>query len=90
MEARRVIVAGRVQGVGFRWATMSEAVRLGVSGWVCNRPDGSVEALVQGEPAVVERMLDWLREGPPASRVTECRVVEAAPEGGLEGFHIRG
>ena len=90
MEAQRVVVEGRVQGVGFRWATHAEARRLGVSGWVRNRPDGAVEALVQGDPPVVERMLDWLRRGPPGSRVTVCRATAAVVDSGLEGFEIRG
>ena len=90
MEAHRVVVEGRVQGVGFRWATQSEALRLGLSGWVRNRPDGSVEAVIQGEPPVLQRMLDWLQAGPPGSRVVECRVLDVDCDPGLEGFRIRG
>jgi len=90
VEAQHVIVEGRVQGVGFRWATHYEAGRLGLAGWVRNRPDETVEALIQGEPPVVARMVDWLRRGPPGSRVTGCRVTAAVADSGLEGFEIRG
>jgi acylphosphatase len=88
--ARRVQVSGRVQGVGFRWATMSEGLRLGLAGWVRNLADGSVEAHLQGPEVVVESMLDWLRDGPPGSSVRRCSVHPAQPETGLRGFEIRG
>lgn len=71
-----VIVRGRVQGVGFRAWTVEWARRAGVDGWVRNRDDGSVEAVVSGEAADVARMLDRIAEGPPASRVTDCAVRE--------------
>ena len=66
-----VSVAGRVQGVGFRDALRSQALRHGVRGWVRNRRDGSVEAVFQGEDAAVEALLAWTRKGPPAARVVE-------------------
>lgn len=88
MIARRAVVAGLVQGVGFRWATRDEAIRLGVAGWVRNRPDGSVEAHAEGPPLQVEELLDWLSRGPLGSVVTSLSVEVAAPEG-VSGFQIR-
>ncbi len=67
-----------MQGVGYRDAMRSEALRHGVSGWVRNRRDGSVEAIVQGEPGAVEAVIAWAGRGPPAARVT---AVEAVPAG---------
>lgn len=64
-------ITGRVQGVGFRDALRHEAGKLGVTGWVRNRRDGSVEALVQGAPAALEALVAWARRGPPGSRVDE-------------------
>lgn len=72
-------IAGRVQGVGYRDTLRAEALRHGVSGWVRNRRDGSVEAVVQGEASAVEAVIAWARSGPPAARVTE---VEALPARG--------
>ncbi len=86
---KRVVVRGRVQGVFFRGATQAEARRLGVAGWVRNRRDGSVEALLDGAPEAVESLLDFLRRGPPAARVDALEeATEPRPEG-LQGFKIR-
>ena len=85
---KRAIVSGAVQGVGFRYSAVAEAERLGVSGSVRNRPDGSVEVEVEGEPENVERMLDWLRRGPPGSRVAAVTIEDATPVG-ERGFVIR-
>ena len=68
-----VCVFGRVQGVGFRDALCSQALQRGVCGWVRNRRDGSVEAILQGETAAVEALLAWARRGPPAARVAEVK-----------------
>ena len=68
-----VCVVGRVQGVGFRDALCSQALQRGVRGWVRNRRDGSVEAVLQGEAATVEAVLAWAHRGPPAARVAEVR-----------------
>lgn len=81
MTARRAVVQGRVQGVGFRYYAARAARELGVSGWVRNLPDGSVETLVEGDAAAVEGYLDRLRRGPSASRVDGVVVEEKAEEG---------
>jgi acylphosphatase len=78
MRTRQIRVSGRVQGVGFRYALRAEAERLGVSGWVRNCADGSVEALLQGEAHAVERLVRWARQGPRAARVES--LAETAPE----------
>lgn len=80
MLTRRLRISGRVQGVGFRYALQREAERRGVTGWVRNRADGSVEALVQGPPEAVEAIIEWARRGPPGSRVTELRTAPPAAE----------
>jgi len=69
--ARLVRIRGHVQGVGYRNALHARATELGLSGWVRNRSDGSVEALVAGAPAAVEAILEWARRGPPAARVSQ-------------------
>ena len=68
-----VCIVGRVQGVGFRDALCSQAVQRGVRGWVRNRRDGAVEAVLQGEAAAVEALLAWAHRGPPAARVAEVK-----------------
>lgn len=80
MVTRLLVIAGRVQGVGFRDALCAEAERLGLHGWVRNRTDGSVEALVQGSEPSVEALAAWAHRGPPLARVSrvEVRPVNAA------------
>lgn len=68
-ETLSIFIEGRVQGVGFRAATVRQAHQLKVGGWVRNLPDGRVEALIQGEHAAVDQMLSWLLQGPPLARV---------------------
>jgi acylphosphatase len=88
MIARRVHVTGRVQGVWFRGWTREQAERFGVSGWVRNRSDGSVEAVLLGPDAAVEALIAALREGPPAAEVEEIHVSETeAPK--ERGFRIQ-
>jgi len=84
----RVVIHGRVQGVAFRATTCREASRRGLRGWVRNLPDGSVEALFEGEPADVEALVRWCRTGPAWARVDR---VETHPEpiGNHRGFEIR-
>ncbi|HEY8567499.1 MAG TPA: acylphosphatase [Beijerinckiaceae bacterium] len=77
----RVIVSGRVQGVGFRAWTHHQAELHGVDGWVRNRRDGSVEAVFSGAPAMVEIMIKVCRQGPAGSQVTGVEVAEGAGEG---------
>jgi acylphosphatase len=86
---RRVVVDGRVQGVFFRDSCRREALDAGVAGWVRNRPDGRVEAVFEGAPDRVERLVQWCRVGPPRATVTavETHVEEPAGE---HGFRVRG
>jgi acylphosphatase len=85
MLNRRLRISGRVQGVGFRYAMRHEAVRLGVNGWVRNRSDGSVEALLQGAAEAVETLTAWARRGPPGSRVDNLEASAAPP--GIEAIY---
>ena len=83
----RAIVTGQVQGVFYRDSCRAEAERLGVHGWVSNRDDGTVEVVVEGEPAAVSRLVAWCRVGPRWAEVTGAEVVEEHPEG-LRGFRV--
>ncbi len=74
---KQLRITGRVQGVGFRFYTERKARELGVTGWVRNRRDGSVEAVVQGTSGAVETMIAWARRGPPSAVVAEVRVTDA-------------
>jgi acylphosphatase len=71
LETVSVRVTGGVQGVGYRAATVRHAHLLGVRGWVQNAPDGAVEAMLQGHPDQIDRMLQWMGKGPPTARVKE-------------------
>ncbi len=86
---RRVVVTGQVQGVFFRDSTRREAKRHGVAGWVCNRPDGAVEAVFEGEPAAVEALVSFCRSGPGASVVADVSVSADEAVEGLRGFAVR-
>jgi len=77
---KHLIIHGRVQGVGYRAYMRMEANRLGVTGWVRNRAEGTVEATIHGSPEDVSKLLDWIRRGPPAARVTSVQVSEASGE----------
>jgi acylphosphatase len=90
IEARRYVVRGRVQGVGFRWFVEREAQMLGIAGWVRNNHDGSVEVLAQGTRDQLSGLHSRLREGPRASRVDAVEVSDAAPKEGLKSFRIEG
>lgn len=79
MESRRLIIEGMVQGVAYRYHMTEEARRLGISGWVRNRRDGSVEALISGDASAVAAMLAWARHGPPSASVRHVAVELAEP-----------
>lgn len=78
--ARQIRVSGRVQGVGYRAALLEQARALGLTGWVRNRADGTVEAVVRGEQAAVDAVLAWAGRGPPLARVSDVQVSPAAEE----------
>ena len=86
--ARRVVVHGSVQGVFFRDTTRRKAQSRGVSGWVRNNSDGTVEALFEGDPDAVESMVAFVREGPRGADVDRIDVDDVEPEG-TDGFQIR-
>jgi acylphosphatase len=87
MEVRRLIITGIVQGVGFRYGMAAQARLLGVTGWVRNRRDGSVEAMIAGEARQIEEMLAWSRLGPSGATVDNV-MVEAAI-GAFMDFDLR-
>ena len=90
IEARRFLVRGRVQGVGFRWFVEREAHILAIAGWVRNNADGSVEVLAQGTRNQLSGLRSRLREGPRAARVDGVEESEAQPVNGLSSFRIEG
>jgi len=90
MTARRYIVRGRVQGVGFRWFVDSEARQLAVNGWVRNNVDGTVEVLAMGTEQQLATLKERLRRGPRAARVDEVQEIPADPVTGLNTFRIEG
>ncbi|HEX6362729.1 MAG TPA: acylphosphatase [Albitalea sp.] len=79
LQTRLVRVRGRVQGVGYRYACVQQARLLGVTGWVRNRMDDSVEAMLQGTPAQLARMCDWMRNEMPAALVEEMDISDVPP-----------
>jgi len=84
---RRVVVHGRVQGVFFRDSARERARAHHVSGWIRNRPDGTVEAVFEGEPDAVERLVRFCEIGPEGARVARVETFDEAPEG-LDGFGL--
>jgi acylphosphatase len=87
--ARRFLVSGRVQGVGFRFFAEAVAVREGVHGWVRNLSDGRVEAVAEGDASAVERFGRALQHGPRGARVDDVATEEEMPDGRDTGFSIR-
>ena len=83
-----VIVEGRVQGVFFRAYTSDEAKKLGLAGWVRNRPEGTVEAIIEGDADAVDAMLQWFYQGSPGSKVTKVNSSEEPPVGDSTTFEI--
>jgi len=90
IEARRFVVRGRVQGVGFRWFVEREARNLGIAGWVRNNSDSSVEILAMGTRDQLAGLRSRLHEGPRAARVDDVEESEAKPVSGLTTFRIEG
>ena len=88
MGRARVVVSGRVQGVGYRQHAVEEAHRRGLTGWVRNLPDGRVETLAEGDKDAVEALLAWCRHGPKAARVEEMKVSWEPHRGEFTGFRI--
>src|SRR6266704_1702689 len=89
-EARRFVVRGRVQGVGFRWFVEREAHMLGIAGWVRNNADGSVEVLAIGSRDQLSGLRSRLRQGPRAARVDDVQELEAKGVSELNTFRIEG
>lgn len=91
MSTQRIhaFVAGRVQGVNFRYHTVIEAQRLGLTGWVRNTRDGRVETVAEGERERLERFVEFLHRGPRAARVTDVQVTWEEPSGEFREFEVR-
>lgn len=89
MQQVRLQITGRVQGVGYRYATTREATRLGLGGWVRNTADGAVELLAVGELAVLQRLIEWCRRGPPGAHVAAVDVRWDTPAEEWRDFQIR-
>jgi acylphosphatase len=89
-DAKRFIVRGRVQGVGFRWFVEAEARSLGISGWVRNNADGTVEVLAIGNREQLSNLRSRLQRGPRAARVDHVEEHPAQPVAGLNTFRIEG
>ncbi len=85
----RIVVRGRVQGVGFRYAVVPQARRLGLSGWARNAAGGSVEILAEGNAAAVHDLIAWCRQGPPAARVADVQHTEEPRDRPLGPFGVR-
>jgi len=90
VHARRFVVRGRVQGVGFRWFVEREAHILQIAGWVRNNHDGSVEVLAIGSREQLAGLRSRLQEGPRAARVDDVEESEAEPIAGLHSFQVQG
>ncbi len=88
MVRRRVVVSGTVQGVFYRDSCRTRAQRAGVAGWVRNTRDGRVEAVFEGAPEEVDRLVAWTRSGPDDASVEDVQVYDEEPEG-LDGFAVR-
>ncbi len=87
-QRARVVVSGRVQGVFFRMKTKQFADGIGVSGWVRNKKDGTVEAVFEGDDYLVEKAVEWCRQGPPLSKVEHLDVVWEAYTNTFTSFDI--
>ena len=88
-EARRIVVTGRVQGVGFRWFVLDAARRLRLVGWTRNLPDGDVELVAQGPGDALDALAEKVATGPGAARVVSVLSSQVEPDPSLDGFHVR-
>jgi len=83
-----VIISGRVQGVGFRYHTVRQAAKLGLTGWVRNQPDGRVEVMIEGEEQDVQQMLVWCTHGPAFAKVSSIDTNTTKYMGEFSDFNI--
>ena len=90
MMRAHLLMSGRVQGVFYRASTQEEGVRLGLTGWVRNLPDGRVEAVVEGTDEQVRQLIDWCKVGPPAARVDDVDVQHEGYVGEFRRFEVTG
>jgi len=90
MKRLRIIVSGRVQAVGFRWATQKTARQLGINGYVRNLPNGDVEIVIEGDDIAIDRMLSWARQGPAFARVDKFKMDEIPGPAEYTGFGVAG
>ncbi|NEQ47641.1 MAG: acylphosphatase [Leptolyngbya sp. SIOISBB] len=88
MERVYMIVSGLVQGVGFRYHTQTEATRLGLTGYVKNLPDGTVEIVAEGSSPAVTQLLEWSKQGPPAAQVKQVDITYGSANGEFARFAI--
>lgn len=89
LAARRFVISGRVQGVGFRYFAEASALREGISGWVRNSGDGRVEVFAEGDAEALARFEGKLRHGPPHARVDHVEVGDVVPTASESGFTIK-
>jgi acylphosphatase len=89
MKRAHVWIRGRVQGVGFRYSALERATSLRVTGWVRNRPDGSVEAVFEGRDEAVDLLVDWCRRGPHGAAVANVEVAWEDPAAEDGRFNVR-
>ena len=90
MERVDITVSGRVQGVAFRWFTVQQALSLGLTGWVRNRPDGSVRMVAEGPRTALEALVIWAGHGPDRARVDACRPRWQQATGQYATFDVTG
>lgn len=88
MQRIHAIVYGRVQGVGFRYSTQAEAMRLNLTGYVRNRPNGTVEIVAEGHPSAIGQLLEWANQGPPAAAVNQVDITYGSVNGEFSQFTI--
>lgn len=87
LSTRHLVIKGKVQGVYYRVSARDQAVKLGLTGWVKNTPAGDVEVVVSGHPDIIDRFIQWCRQGPPHAEVEDVIIEAIAPQQ-FEGFDI--